>query len=227
MTETSSRPDTLRVTEVFHSIQGEGTRAGRPTSFVRLTGCGLRCVWCDTAYAFQGGEDRTVADLVGEVVRDGQPLVCVTGGEPLEQPAALTLIARLCDAGRDVVIETGGHVEVAEVDRRASLIVDVKCPGSRMEKQNRWESLARLGARDEVKLVIVDRADYDYARRVVDEHRLAGRVGAILMSPVVACGECPGLDPAELAGWMVEDRFPGRLQLQLHKLIWPGVERGV
>ena len=214
--------ETLRVTEIFRSIQGEGTRAGRPCTFVRLTGCGLRCAWCDTAYAFTGGEDRPLEAVLAQVAESGTDLVCVTGGEPLEQPAALALIARLCDAGAEVVVETGGHVDIAAVDPRAVRIVDLKCPGSRMAKQNRWENLPHLRARDEVKLVIADRADYEWARDRIAEHALAQRVGAVLLSPVHGA-----LPPEQLAEWMLADRVAARLQIQLHRYLWPEVERGV
>ncbi len=211
----------LRVTEMFHSIQGESRHAGRPCAFVRLTGCNLRCVWCDTAYAFEGGEARTVADILGALERFGERYVLVTGGEPLAQPGVHDLIGALLDRGHEVAIETGGSLDLAPLDRRAMIVMDLKCPGSGMSDRNRWENLDLLKATDEIKLVVADRRDYEWAREAIARHRLAGRCG-LLLAPVHG-----GLDPARLAAWILEDRLPVRLQLQLHKYIWPGVERGV
>ena len=211
--------------ELYTSVQGEGTRAGQPCVFVRLTGCGLRCVWCDTAYAFEEGGRRRVEDVVREVLAHDISLVLLTGGDPLEQPGCMPLAEKLCDAGRTVLIETGGHVDTAPLDPRVIRILDVKCPGSGMEAHNRLENLALLRPQDEVKFVVRDRADFDYARRIVSEHVLGERGCALLFSPVH--GE---LDPATLAAWLLEPpTLPpaARLNLQLHKYVWPARERGV
>ncbi len=213
----------LVVNEVYASVQGEGTRAGRPCTFVRLTGCGLRCSWCDTAYAFHEGARRAVDDVAREVVARGIDLVLLTGGEPLEQAGCLTLARRLCDAGLEVTVETGGHVDTTPLDPRVVRIVDVKCPASGMSKRNRWENLAALRPVDEVKFVVQDRADLDYALDVVARHGLSEKGCALLFSPVHAV-----LDPAQLAAWLVERPVRGaRLNLQLHKLVWPAATRGV
>ena len=204
----------LRITEIFASLQGESTRVGLPTVFVRLTGCPLRCSWCDTAYAFSGGETRTLDDILAEVAGHGLRHVCVTGGEPLAQKGCLALLAALCDAGHDVSLETSGALDIAGVDPRVSRIVDLKAPGSGELARNRWENLALLNARDELKFVLADATDYDWARRQIAEHRLAERC-TVLLSPVAGA-----LDPAELAGWIVRDRLPVRFQLQLHKVLW-------
>ena len=204
----------LRITEIFASLQGESTRVGLPTVFVRLTGCPLRCTWCDTAYAFSGGETRTLDDILAEVAGHGLRHVCVTGGEPLAQKGCLALLAALCDAGHDVSLETSGALDIAGVDPRVSRIVDLKAPGSGELARNRWENLALLNARDELKFVLADATDYDWARRQIAEHRLAERC-TVLLSPVAGA-----LDPADLAGWIVRDRLPVRFQLQLHKILW-------
>jgi len=206
--------DRLRVTEVFHSIQGESTFAGRPCVFVRLTGCQMRCRWCDTEYAFHGGAWRTRAELVEEVAGYGCPLVEVTGGEPLLQPGTLPLLVELCDRGHEVLLETGGGLDITGVDPRVRRIVDVKCPGSGEAEHNRWENLDHLRPTDEVKFVLAGQADYRWAVRVLEERRLAERC-PVLFSPVA--GE---LDPRELAEWILRDRLPVRFQLQLHKLLW-------
>lgn len=213
----------LRITEVFHSIQGESTFAGRRSAFVRLTGCDLRCAWCDSTYTFTGGEWRTVDSLVRQVVQELRAdLVCVTGGEPLLQPAVHDLMRSLLDQGLTVTLETGGQRDVAPVDPRVHKIVDLKCPGSGEVERNRWENLALLGERDEVKCVLSDRADYDWALDVVTRHRLAERVHAVLFSPVH--GRLP---PEQLAAWVLADRAPVRLQIQLHKILWGAEARGV
>lgn len=224
MTAAPDRADPiLRINEIYVSLQGEGRHAGVPFVFVRTTGCALRCVWCDTAYAFTEGDDRPLSAVRDEVLALAPRHVLLTGGEPLEQPAIATLAAALLDAGRTVLVETGGHVDLAPFPTALIRIVDVKCPGSRMNHRNHWPNLARLGERDEVKFVLRDRADFDYAERVIDEHGLESRVGALLYSP--AHGE---LDPAELSRWMLEaPRRNARLNLQLHKVIWPAAARGV
>jgi 7-carboxy-7-deazaguanine synthase len=211
----------MRVTEIFHSIQGESSFAGRPCVFIRLTGCPLRCTWCDTEYAFTGGSDMTVEEILHRVEAFGCPLIEVTGGEPLHQPEAFGLIARLCDAGHEVLIETSGAIDTSPVDPRARIILDVKCPGSGMVDRMLWENLARLTARDEVKFVIKDRADYEWAREVVRRHSMEQRC-TVLFGPVF--GE---QDPRQLAEWILADRLPVRFQLQMHKHIWSPDMKGV
>lgn len=209
----------MRVTEIFHSIQGESTHAGRRCAFVRLAGCNLRCRWCDSDYTFTGGERMSIDDVVAQVKRYGCDLVEVTGGEPLAQAEGFDLIRRLADEGLEVLVETSGSIDIAPVDRRAKIILDIKCPASGEAEKNRWENLDELRPHDEIKFVIAGRDDYDWARRVIDERGLAGRT--ILFSPV--WGE---LELQPLAEWMIEDRVPARLQTQLHKHIW-GERRGV
>ena len=204
----------LRITEIFASVQGESSRVGLPTVFVRLTGCPLRCTWCDTAYAFTGGSSRALDDILAEVARHGLRHVCVTGGEPLAQKGCLALLSALCDAGHDVSLETSGALDIAEVDARVARIVDLKAPGSGEVDKNRYENIALLRANDEVKIVLADAADYDWARAQIATHALDRRC-SVLLSPVA--GE---LDPAELAEWVVRDRLPVRFQLQLHKILW-------
>jgi 7-carboxy-7-deazaguanine synthase len=208
----------LKITEVFISLQGESTLTGWPTVFVRLTGCPLRCQYCDTAYAFHGGEWRTLDQLVDEARAFGVRHVCVTGGEPLAQKACLPLLARLCDAGFVVSLETSGAIDVAAVDPRVIKVLDLKTPGSREEKRNLWGNLTQLSAQDQVKFVICDRADYEWARARVAEHGLAARC-TVLFSP-----SHEQLPARELADWIVADRLPVRFQVQLHKSLW-GNER--
>jgi 7-carboxy-7-deazaguanine synthase len=210
----------LRITEIFHSIQGESSHAGRPCAFVRLTGCNLRCRWCDSEYTFTGGERMSIDDVVGQVKEYGCNLVEVTGGEPLAQSESLDLIRRLCDEGFEVLIETSGSIDIAPVDERATIILDIKCPGSGEVKKNRWENLEQLKPRDEIKFVIADRADYDWAKEVIEERNL--NRWTVLLSPV--WGE---MDLQSLAEWMLADRLPARLQTQLHKHIWGAEARGV
>ena len=217
----------LRVTEIFHSIQGESTWTGLPCTFVRLTGCPLRCVWCDTEYAFHGGEPVSLDDIVAKVRSIGTNLVEITGGEPLVHPNAFRLAELLLDDGFTVLVETSGAVDVAPLDPRAHKIMDLKCPGSGEVKKNLWENLDHLTARDEVKFVVADRTDYEWTRAVIRERELDGRLqrgelGALLVSPV-----WDGLDPADLAHWILEDHLPVRLQTQLHKHIWDPAARGV
>jgi 7-carboxy-7-deazaguanine synthase len=209
----------LRITEVFVSLQGETSLVGWPTVFIRLTGCPLRCQYCDTAYAFHGGQWRSVDELLAEVARHRVRHVCVTGGEPLAQKPCLELLRRLCDAGCVVSLETSGAMDVAGVDPRVIRILDIKTPGSKEAARNRWENLAVLQPRDEVKFVICDRADYDWAREVIDRHGLAGRA-TVLFSP-----SYEQLPARQLADWIVADELPVRLQVQLHKSLW-GVEPG-
>ena len=210
----------LRISEIFHSIQGESSHAGRPCVFVRLAGCNLRCRWCDSEYTFTGGEKRSIDEVMARVASYGCGLVEVTGGEPLAQPESLELVRRLLDAGYEVLIETSGSIDITPVDRRAKLIVDVKCPGSGEADKNRWQNLEALRDHDEVKFVIADRADYDFALRVIEERNLAGRT--LLFSPV--WGE---MSPQHLAEWMLADRVPARFQTQLHKQIWGADVKGV
>ena len=204
----------LRITEIFASVQGESSRVGLPTVFVRLTGCPLRCTWCDTAYAFTGGSTRTLDDILAEVARHGLRHVCVTGGEPLAQKGCLALLTALCDAGYDVSLETSGALDIAEVDARVARIVDLKAPGSGEVDKNRYQNIPLLRASDEVKIVLADAADYDWARAQIATHGLDRRC-SVLLSPVAGA-----LDPAELADWVVRDRLPVRFQLQLHKILW-------
>ncbi len=206
--------DRLRITEIFLSLQGEARDAGWPTVFVRLTGCPLRCQYCDTAYAFHGGDWREVDDILAEVASHGVRHVCVTGGEPLAQKRCIGLLQRLCDAGHDVSLETSGAIDISSVDPRVSRVLDLKTPGSKESGRNLWSNIALLTARDQVKFVLCDRADYDWARTVVDEYDLA-RTCDVLFSPSKS-----ELDPRELADWIVADRLPVRFQMQLHKLLW-------
>ena len=210
----------LRITEIFHSIQGESTHAGRPCAFVRLTGCNLRCRWCDSQYTFSGGERMSIDDVVEQVKSYGCKLVEITGGEPLAQAESLDLIRRFCDDGFEVLIETSGSIDIAPVDARATIILDLKCPGSGELEKNRWENLDHLKPRDEIKFVIADRADYDWSRRVIEERGLDR--WTVLFSPV--WGE---MNLQSLAEWMLADRVPARLQTQLHKHIWGAEARGV
>jgi 7-carboxy-7-deazaguanine synthase len=212
----------LTVFEIYPSIQGESTHAGRPCVFVRLAACDLRCAWCDTPYAFTGGQKMTVDEVVARVADLRVPLVELTGGEPLLQKDAVPLMARLIDAGHEVLLETGGHLSVAEVPEAVVRIVDVKCPGSGEASKMHWPNLDRLRPHDEVKFVLKDRADYEYARDVVARHGLTRRVAAVLFSPVFGV-----LDPQMLAAWILEDRLAVRLQLQQHKYIWSPETRGV
>ena len=211
--------DRLRITEIFCSLQGEARAAGWPTVFVRLTGCPLRCGYCDTAYAFHGGEWRDIDGIIDEVQGHGVRHVCVTGGEPLAQKRCITLLSKLCDAGFDVSLETSGAIDIGDVDARVSRVVDIKTPGSLEVACNRWENLPLLTPRDQVKFVLCSREDYDWAKRVVAEHRLAERC-EVLFSPSYT-----QVDPRQLADWIVSDRFPVRFQMQLHKQLW-GEEQG-
>lgn len=206
----------LKVTETFYSLQGEAAASGWPTFFIRLTGCPLRCRYCDTAYAFHGGAWRTLDSLVDEARASGAGHVCVTGGEPLAQKSCLKLLERLCDAGFDVSLETSGAIDVAGVDLRVARVVDLKTPGSGEGSRNRYENLALLTSRDQLKFVICDRADYEWARQQVAERTLAGRC-QVLFSP-----SADELAPATLAEWILADRLPVRFQLQLHKVLWGG-----
>jgi len=212
----------LTINEIYCSIQGESTYAGRPCVFVRLTACDLRCSWCDTAYAFYEGGKRSLDEVLAEVERLGCPLVELTGGEPLLQDEVYPLMQSLLDRGRTVLLETGGHRSTARVPESVVTILDVKCPGSGESHRNDWSNLERLRPRDEVKFVVKDRRDYEFAREVLAKFELAGRAAAIHLSPVHGV-----LDPRLLAEWVLEDRLPVRVQLQLHKYIWEPSTRGV
>ena len=212
----------LTVNEIFYSIQGESSFTGQPCVFVRLTACDLRCRWCDTPYAFVEGAPASVDDILERVEAYNCPLVEITGGEPLLQAEVYPLMQRLLDGGKTVLLETGGHIDISEVPRDVVKVVDVKCPGSGEADRNDWYNLERLAAHDEVKFVIADRVDYEFARDVVREHQLDRRCGAVLFSPVH--GE---LEPALLSAWVLEDHLPARMQVQLHKYLWGAETRGV
>jgi 7-carboxy-7-deazaguanine synthase len=212
----------LTINEIFYSIQGESTHAGRPCVFVRLTACDLRCSWCDTPYAFHEGRKMSIDDVAGAVARHGCDLVEITGGEPLLQEDVYPLMDRLLADGRTVMLETGGHRSIARVPEAVRKIVDVKCPGSGEAERNDWANLDRLAPHDEVKFVVLDRADYEFARDVIARYDLPRRAAGVLISPVHGV-----LDPKALSEWMLADRLPARLQLQLHKYIWPPDTRGV
>jgi 7-carboxy-7-deazaguanine synthase len=219
--------ESLRVTEIFHSVQGESTWAGMPCTFVRLTGCPLRCVWCDTEYAFQGGDRLTLDEIIARVDAVGTPLVEITGGEPLAQRNTLVLVTRLLDRGYTVLVETSGAIDVGPLDERAHKIMDLKCPGSGESDRTLWSNLGHLTERDEVKFVIADRRDYEWAVDRIREHGLDeavrhGRLRALLISPV-----WERADFRELAEWVLADRLPVRLQIQLHKVIWGADVTGV
>lgn len=204
----------LRITEIFYSLQGEASRVGLPTVFVRLTGCPLRCTWCDTTYSFTGGEAASIASVLAEVAKYPARQVCVTGGEPLSQKECLPLLSALCDAGYDVSLETSGALDIAAVDPRVSRIMDLKAPDSGECAKNRWENLAFLNTRDEIKIIIASRGDYEWAREMLREHHL-DTLCPVLFSPAQGTQ-----DAALLAGWILEDGLNVRFQLQLHKLLW-------
>lgn len=212
----------LTVNEIFHSIQGESSYAGLPCVFVRLTACDLRCAWCDTAYAFHEGRKQGVDDVLREVRSFQCRLVEVTGGEPLLQPDVYPLMQRLVDDGFEVLLETGGHLPIDRVPPEVVRVVDIKCPGSGESGRVHWGNIAHLTRRDEVKVVIANRTDYDFAKTVVERHDLARRVSSVLFSPVHG-----RLAPADLAAWVLADRLPVRVQLQVHKYIWSPDRRGV
>ncbi|MEF8700743.1 MAG: 7-carboxy-7-deazaguanine synthase QueE [Candidatus Accumulibacter sp. UW25] len=213
------RPLALKISEIFLSLQGESSRVGLPTVFVRLTGCPLRCVWCDTAYAFSGGQTMALPEILAEVAGHQVRYVCVTGGEPLAQAACLPLLSELSDAGYAVSLETSGALDIAGVDARVSRIVDLKAPGSGESERNRWQNLPLLTANDELKFVLRDRADYEWARQLIADRELATRC-PVLFSPVA--GE---LAATLLADWIVADRLPVRFQVQLHKILWGNLRR--
>jgi len=206
--------DSLRVSEIFYSLQGETSRVGLPTVFVRLTGCPLRCGYCDTAYAFQGGETLGIAEILGQVGQWPTHYVTVTGGEPLAQKACPDLLRALCDAGYEVSLETSGALDIGAVDPRVARIVDIKTPGSGEVERNLWTNLVRLGPRDEIKFVLVDEADYRWAVALLHERKLTQRCD-VLFAP--AWSELPA---SQLAEWILRDRLPVRMQVQLHKILW-------
>ncbi|MGI9165822.1 MAG: radical SAM protein [Pyrinomonadaceae bacterium] len=213
----------LRVTEIFHSIQGESTHTGRPCTFVRLTGCPMRCVWCDSEYTFTGGDHVSTGDVMTQVSALGCNLVEVTGGEPLAQKEAFALITRLCEEGYEVLVETGGYVSTADVDPRAKLILDVKCPASGEATRNHWPNLDRLRAdKDEVKFVVANRGDWDFVREVTERYQLEKRAHAVLISPAWGAVELK-----DVANWISKSGLHVRMQLQMHKYIWGPKARGV
>lgn len=205
---------TLKISEIFFSLQGEASRAGLPTVFVRLTGCPLRCAWCDTEHAFSGGQSMSLERIVDDIGRYKVRPVCVTGGEPLAQKNSLPLLTALCDAGYDVCLETSGALDIGGVDARVSRIVDLKAPGSGESARNLWPNLAQLTTRDELKFVLKDRADYDWARQAISERHLDA------LCPLLFSAVQGELDPTTLAEWILADRLPVRFQFQLHKLLW-------
>ena len=204
----------LRVYEIFHSLQGESSRIGLPTVFVRLTGCPMRCVYCDTEYAFTGGGNMTLDEIMDKVASHGTRYVTVTGGEPLAQKACFTLLNMLCEAGYEVSLETGGAIDTSDVDPRVAVILDVKTPGSGEMANNVWTNLERLKPSDEVKFVLCDRADYDWAKQIMAERGISNRC-SVLFSPVYG-----QVDPTALADWILQDKLPVRMQVQLHKILW-------
>ena len=214
--------DQIRIHEIYESIQGESTFAGLPCTFVRLSRCNLRCRWCDTPQAFEGGTPMARAEVLQRALSFGTPLVELTGGEPLLQPGALPLMTELCDAGRTVLLETSGERDISGVDPRVHRIMDLKAPGSDESHRNRWANIPHLTERDEVKIVLADRADYDWAKTAIEEHDLASRVNQVLLSPV--WGE---LDPKNLVDWVLEDDLTVRVQIQMHKVIWDADTQGV
>ncbi len=205
---------TLRITEIFHSLQGESCRTGLPTVFVRLTGCPLRCEYCDTAYAFKGGEIISLEDIITQVSNYQTPLVSITGGEPLAQKACLPLMEQLCDQGFSVSIETSGALDISKIDSRVNKVMDLKTPASKEEKKNLYENLQYITANDEIKFVICDRNDYDWAKSIMKKYDINDEKN-VLFSPVAT-----GLEPAELASWILEDKLNVRFQIQLHKVLW-------
>lgn len=216
------KEDTLVVHEIYRSVQGESTFAGLPCTFVRLTGCNLRCTWCDTPQAFYGGSRLRRSEVLSRALALGTPLVELTGGEPLLQPGALPLMQELCDAGRTVLVETSGEADVSRVDPRVHKIMDLKAPGSGESHRNRWSNLEHLGPRDEIKFVLAGRADYEWMRATVHERALVARGPALLASTVWG-----KLSPRDLVAWVLEDGLPVRVQVQLHKIVWGAEAQGV
>ena len=216
------KEDTLVVHEIYKSVQGESSFAGVPCTFVRLTGCNLRCAWCDTPQAFYRGTRMRREEVLDRALAMDTPLVELTGGEPLLQPASIPLLAELCDRGKTVLVETSGEADVSRVDPRVHKIMDLKAPGSRESHRNRWSNLAHIGPRDEIKFVLADRADYEWMRAVIAERALAALGCKLLASCVFG-----SLDPKDLVAWMLEDRLPVRLNVQIHKVVWGAAAQGV
>ena len=217
-----AKAPTLKINEIYQSIQGESTWAGLPCIFIRLTACDLRCTYCDTEYAFYEGKKRLVSEILAEVLAMDCPLVEVTGGEPLLQKNVLPLMASLCDSGRTVLIETSGAHDIATIDPRVHRIMDLKCPDSGESSRNRFENIPHLTSRDEVKFVIGSRIDYEWTREQIATHNLAARCGCVLLSPVFG-----RIEPWEIVDWMLADKLPARFQVQMHKMIWEPRARGV
>lgn len=210
----------LKIHEIFYSLQGESSRVGLPTVFVRLTGCPMRCVYCDTAYAFSGGRNMEIGDILTKVAEYGAKYVTVTGGEPLAQKGCLVLLKELCDAGYSVSLETGGAIDISPVDKRVSVILDIKTPDSGEVENNVWSNLDHLKNTDEVKFVLCSRADYDWAKEILAKHHIADKC-PVLFSPVYS-----QINSTDLAEWVLQDKLPVRMQVQLHKILWgekPGV----
>ena len=218
---TNGPQDTLNINEIFFSIQGESTLMGKPCVFVRLSACDLRCVWCDTAYAFSDGTEMSIDSIIQKVKEYPCDLVEITGGEPLLQENVHALMKLLCDAGYTVILETGGHRDISIVDARVKRIMDIKCPGSKMEKRNRWENIESLTSHDEVKFILSDQADYEWAKQIIHQYGLAKRC-PVLMSPVFHT-----LENRTLAEWILRDQLNVQFQLQMHKYIWDPTARGV
>ena len=214
MSSASSEALPLRISEIFYSVQGETSRIGLPTVFIRLTGCPLRCTYCDTAYAFTGGQNMSVGDILGEVGELGTRYVTVTGGEPLAQKNCLPLLTALCEAGYEVSLETGGALDISEVDKRVMKVVDIKTPASGEADKNLWENLASLTRNDEIKLVICDEDDYLWAKQILQQHNLTEKCD-VVFSPVHQ-----SLNATQLAEWILRDKLPVRMQIQLHKILW-------
>jgi 7-carboxy-7-deazaguanine synthase len=217
-----AKDDTLVIHEIYASIQGESTFAGLPCTFVRTTGCNLRCTWCDTPQAFYGGTRMRREDVLAKALSFATPLVELTGGEPLLQPGVLPLLSELCDAGRTVLVETSGEADVSRVDPRVHKIMDLKAPGSGESARNRWSNLEHIGPGDEIKFVLADRADYEWMRRVIAEYTLLSRTPKLLASAVFG-----RLATKDLVAWVLEDALPVRVQLQMHKYVWPPDAQGV
>jgi 7-carboxy-7-deazaguanine synthase len=211
----ASRDAQLRISEIFFSLQGETRRIGLPTVFVRLTGCPLRCTYCDTSYAFSGGQNMSVADILEQVAGFAPRYVCVTGGEPLAQKNCLSLLTALCDAGYDVSLETGGALDIGDVNERVMRVLDIKTPASGEESKNRWDNLPLLTQHDEIKFVLCGEGDYVWAKQIIAQHDLAAKC-EVTFSPAHGA-----LEATQLAEWILRDRLPVRMQLQLHKILWP------
>ena len=216
------KEDTLVIHEIYESVQGESTFAGVPCAFVRLTGCNLRCSWCDTEKAFYGGTRMNRSEVLEKALAFGTPLVELTGGEPLLQPGTIPLLRELCDAGRTVLIETSGEADVSQVDARVHKIMDLKAPSSGESHRNRWENLGHIGNTDEIKFVLKDRADYDWMKATISSRNLPALGCALLVSPVWG-----SLDPKDLVKWLLEDKLPVRLNMQIHKVVWGATAQGV